>query len=250
LISEVVCVDVLHSGRDVLMNTLLIIDDDLMSRQRLVQIFNKDDFNILEAESGTEALGVLEENAVDIILLDIVMPEMDGFELCAKIKSEADFALIPIIFITALENTEDKVKAFEVGGTDYVTKPFRRAEVLARIRAHMNIKQMEKDLSLKDKQLAVSAMIVTLNHNINNALFALPNWKMLVENKKKERELSDAEYVNLEKMIKQIEYVVKVVRKITFVSKSEDLDKIKYVQYVNDEMMLDLGDNLDIDILK
>ena len=84
---------------------------------------------------------------------DVMMPEMNGFEVCELLKKQVETKEIPIIFMTALSDTVDKVKGFEMGAVDYVTKPFQHEEVLARIKAHITIRHLQKDLEMKNKKL-------------------------------------------------------------------------------------------------
>lgn len=105
------------------------------------------------ATSGEEALAFVEQNLPDIILLDIMMPVMDGFDVCRALKESPATADIPVIFVTALTTLDDKVKGFSGGGVDYVTKPFQHEEVLARVTAHLKISSLHKELESKNKQL-------------------------------------------------------------------------------------------------
>ncbi len=92
------------------------------------------------AQSGQQALNFMLKNEPDLILLDIMMPEMDGYTVCEKIKTNLAARHIPIIFLTAKTETNDVVKGFEVGGVDYVTKPFNSEELLARVKTHIEVK--------------------------------------------------------------------------------------------------------------
>lgn len=127
------------------METVLIVDDDVLSRERIKHIFSKKNYRIEEADSGKSALELMENSPVDIILLDVDMPNQNGFEICLKIKSTQKLEMIPIIFITGADNIEDKAKGFNVGGNDYITKPINSDEVRIRIQAHLRIKQAETE---------------------------------------------------------------------------------------------------------
>ena len=112
--------------------TVLIIDDIDINIHTLIELFDGK-YDVLASLDGQNALEILNEEDVDIILLDINMPIMDGFEVCQKIKENPKTKDIPIIFITASTNEESIEKAYEVGGVDYITKPFKAREVLSRI---------------------------------------------------------------------------------------------------------------------
>ena len=124
--------------------TILIVDDDELSRERIKHVFSKNaGYKIEEADSGKSALELMEKSSVNIILLDVDMPEENGFEVCRKIRSTQKFETIPIIFITGAGNIEDKVKGFDTGGNDYITKPITPQEVKIRVQAHLRVKQAE-----------------------------------------------------------------------------------------------------------
>lgn len=125
---------------------ILVVDDLPENLSVLLEILSKNGYDVRACRSGELALKSLNNFKPDLILLDIKMPNMDGYQVAEKIKSNPEFTDIPIIFISALDDTSDKIKAFEVGGVDYVTKPFQEEEVLARIATHLRIKKQEKRL--------------------------------------------------------------------------------------------------------
>lgn len=120
--------------------------DDSRENLMVVNAFLKEkEYRIFTALSRQEALKLLEEQVVDLILLDVMMPGMDGFELCETIKSMDHLSDIPVIFLTARTESEDVVKGFRVGGVDYITKPFKKEELFARVNNHLQLK-MTRDL--------------------------------------------------------------------------------------------------------
>ena len=121
---------------------ILLVDDMIENLSLLSDLLTNNGYSVSTSIDGATALKYLEKNSPDIILLDIKMPEMDGFELCRQIKANQTTRHIPIIFISALSEVNDKVKAFAVGGVDYVTKPFQVEEVLARVDTHMTIQKI------------------------------------------------------------------------------------------------------------
>ncbi len=120
-------------------NKILLVDDTKINIDILVQTL-KDQYKLGVALNGKKALQYLKSNSVDLILLDILMPEMDGFEVCFKLKEDPATQNIPVIFITAVEDIEHKTKGFELGAVDYITKPFDITEVKARIKTHLMLK--------------------------------------------------------------------------------------------------------------
>ncbi len=133
--------------------TIMIVDDTETNVRLLGHVLKKTGYEIMEAYSGGEALGLLENRKPDIILLDVMMPEMSGFEVCERLKDQEDYRDIPVIFLSALTETDSKVKGFSVGGVDYITKPFQREEVLARIELHVKLKRLQEELGEKIDQL-------------------------------------------------------------------------------------------------
>ena len=123
---------------------ILIVDDLPKNIQILGKLLSAQNREIAYALSGSEALKLVEENVFDLILLDIMMPEMDGFEVCEKLKKNPKTAEIPVIFLTAKTETDHVLKGFELGGHDYITKPFNTAELFARINTHLELVKIKK----------------------------------------------------------------------------------------------------------
>src|SRR5262245_42707322 len=119
--------------------TVLIVDDNPANLDLLFQHLNQAGYKVLVAETGELALKRAELAQPEAILLDVMMPGIDGFETCRLLKQQAATQAIPVIFMTALADIEDKVKGFAAGGVDYVTKPFQPEEVLARVTAHTTV---------------------------------------------------------------------------------------------------------------
>jgi DNA-binding response OmpR family regulator/DNA-binding CsgD family transcriptional regulator len=128
---------------------ILIVDDTSIDLQVLAMILGKDGYQIAAAVNGKQALDIIGNISPDLILLDIMMPGMDGFKVCKILKSSLDKRDIPIIFLTVKDEMADILSGYEAGAVDYVTKPFNSAELLARVRTHVELKKKrdnEKDL--------------------------------------------------------------------------------------------------------
>lgn len=134
-------------------STILIVDDNIANLKFLIISFQRKDFEVLTAETGEAALTLVEQTRPDIILLDILMPGIDGFEVCRRLKASESTRNIPVIFMTALAESVDKVKGLEMGAADYVTKPFDVTEVVARINTHLTMHQLQQDLLAQNRQL-------------------------------------------------------------------------------------------------
>lgn len=134
-------------------NTILVVDDNPDNLRLLAGILKECRYKIRLAPNGEQALATIRKEAPDLILLDIMMPVMDGFEVCRQLKADQKNTGIPVIFISALDETIDKVKAFSMGGVDYITKPFKSDEVLARVRTHLTLRRLQRNLEKKNEQL-------------------------------------------------------------------------------------------------
>ncbi|EGB16104.1 response regulator receiver sensor signal transduction histidine kinase [Pseudodesulfovibrio mercurii] len=128
--------------------TVLVVDDNRLNIDLLVDVL-KDDYKLLVALNGVSALEVIRHTLPDIILLDIMMPEMDGYEVCRRLKSDERTSPVPVIFITAKSQTEDEAKGLALGAVDYITKPVNPAIVQARIRTHLALYNQNRDLEEK-----------------------------------------------------------------------------------------------------
>jgi diguanylate cyclase (GGDEF)-like protein len=125
---------------------ILIVDDTPDNLRLLTKILESKGYTVRKSLNGRMALQGVHRDPPNLILLDINMPEMNGYEVCQKLKASETTAQIPIIFISALERLEDKVRAFELGGVDYVTKPFQEQEVLMRVKNQLIIQQQRQEL--------------------------------------------------------------------------------------------------------
>ena len=132
---------------------IVAVDDNPTNLQVLMQMLNQNGYKVRLAMNGQLALTAIEAKLPDLILLDILMPDMDGYEVCRRLKANERTQDIPIIFISAIYETMDKVTAFAAGGVDYITKPFQHEEVLARIKTHLALRQLQLSLQEKNQEL-------------------------------------------------------------------------------------------------
>jgi len=139
---------------------VLIVDDTPDVLRLLAQILETDGRQVLQAPNGKIALQIAERAIPDLILLDIQMPEMDGYETCQQLKKTERLESIPVIFVSGLGETLDKVKAFQFGAVDYITKPFQEDELLARVRTHLRLRELTEHLETRvqerTKELAIA----------------------------------------------------------------------------------------------
>ncbi|MGB3207397.1 MAG: response regulator [Crinalium sp.] len=132
---------------------ILVVDDTPANLTLLTQVLSEQGYKVRVAPIGKMVLRSVQSNPPALILLDIQMPGMDGYEVCKQLKSDPDARDIPVIFISALDEAIDKVKAFKVGGVDYITKPFQSVEVLARVENQLRIRSLQLQLIEQNAQL-------------------------------------------------------------------------------------------------
>jgi two-component system, sensor histidine kinase and response regulator len=164
---------------------ILIVDDTPANIDVLDQFLEKEGYKISVAPSGEAALDLAARIVPDLILLDIMMPGIDGFETCLRLKADAATREIPIIFITAKNETEDIVKGFSLGGVDYITKPFRQEEVRARIHLHLKMQRLMRALEAKNTKLAElndlkNKFLGMASHDLRNPIAAIQGFSNLL----------------------------------------------------------------------
>ena len=135
------------------LNNILVVDDTPQNLHLLVDILTKYDYKVRPVPNGKLAISAAQINPPDLILLDIMMPDLDGYQVCKELKSNPKTKNIPIIFISAIDESVDKVKAFAVGGVDYITKPFQMHEVLIRVKHQLSLVNLKHQLKEKNEQL-------------------------------------------------------------------------------------------------
>lgn len=206
--------------------TLLLVDDAQLNLVLLSDIL-KQHYILKIAKSGQKALEIVAKGGIDLILLDIVMPQMDGYEVCEHLQTNPQTKDIPIIFVTANTEAEDEEKGFALGAVDYVTKPFRAATILARIKTHLALSQKQQELerevalAIEDtrqkdiaihrqsKAAAMGEMIDAIAHQWRNPLntinlYVIDTQFMLYHDGKKNKEKIDQ---NLNNIMLQIEHL-------------------------------------------
>lgn len=132
---------------------VLVVDDLVLTRLQLCDILREAGYRVIDAASGARALELAARSLPELILLDVVMPEMDGYQVCCQLKATPSLQDIPVIFISALDETASKVKGFDAGGVDYIAKPFEKEEVLARVRTHLSIRQLQLSLQAANVEM-------------------------------------------------------------------------------------------------
>jgi len=192
--------------------TILIVDDTQHNVQVLSQLIRAAGYRVIAAFNGRDALNLASKRKPDLILLDILMPDMDGFKVCEIFKKNPDLCEIPVIFLSALSDAESKIKGFKAGGIDYITKPFHREEVLARIELHLTLKKLEKErreyikelkrseINLKSLNRTKDEVMRIVSHDIRNPLTGIIGVANMIQN---EEDLSKGELKNMMQMIER-----------------------------------------------
>ncbi len=165
--------------------TILIVDDEKTNLKLLSAILAPEGYRLITAESGMQALEVVEKEKPDLLLLDIMMPEMDGYEVCRRLKSKKETRIIPVIMVTALTDKKDKIKAAEAGADEFISKPVDRTELQVRARTLLRIKQYQEELiasyreleaqnkKLRELEHMKEELTHMVIHDIKNSLFEM-----------------------------------------------------------------------------
>lgn len=169
-------------------HTVLAADDKPLNLRLLREMLEEEEFNVIEASDGVQALERARDAVPDIILLDINMPNMDGIETCRHLKADADTQNIPIIFVSGVNELDDKIQAFQEGAVDYITKPFQVEEVIARVTTHLMVRNLQKVLEQQIAELQRTQVeLETSNRelarlSVQDSLTELYNRRYLDEN--------------------------------------------------------------------
>ena len=165
--------------------TVLIVDDTLTNMRLLTQMLRDEGFGVRGAPNGEIALNAVRSAPPDVILLDINMPGLNGYEVCRELKADANTRNIPIIFLSALDEPLDKVRAFDVGGADYVSKPFHIEEVIARVEHQLQLQHLQRDLveariAAEAANQAKSAFLANMSHEIRTPMNAILGYAQIM----------------------------------------------------------------------
>ncbi len=212
--------------------SILIVDDVPKNLQVLVNMLREKDYKISVAADGRKALDMLTRFTPDLILLDIMMPQMDGFQVCENLKASDKTKNIPFIFLPARAETGDIVKGFELGAVDYVTKPFNKAELLARVNTHLALRNAQKQIIRLEQKSAALAMAVTASHEINQPLTVLHgNLEMYLSSLDRDR-LTGRQQKCLTKMEQSLVKVQDLLQKF------QETDAIHFEEYLDKKKMV------------
>ncbi len=161
--------------------SILLVDDEPANLHLLAELLQRRGYKTRLMPNGPRALASVEKSIPDLILLDIMMPDMDGYEVCQRLKSQEHTREIPVIFISVLDDVFDKVKAFDCGAVDYITKPYDEVEVYARVKTHMAMHQMVREIQVQNTLLAernqeLDAFARVVAHDLKNPLSSITGY--------------------------------------------------------------------------
>ena len=200
-------------------DSILLVDDTASNLEILVNFFNEQGFQVSVAVDGESALEQIDHDLPDLILLDVMMPGIDGFETCRRLKAKEKTADIPVIFMTALSETMDKVKGFSVGGVDYVTKPIQHEEVLARVNTHLMLRSLQK--KLQEANQSLEQRVAERTAELSSALSEVEQLKqrLQAENIYLQEEIQLTH--NFQDIISQSQVMTEILHKVEQVAKTD-----------------------------
>ncbi|MFQ5823763.1 MAG: diguanylate cyclase [bacterium] len=186
-------------------STILVVDDVPVNIQLLTAYLSSEGYNVISAKDGVEAIENVQKNCPDLILLDVMMPKMNGFEVCHKIKSNEETNFIPVIMVTALNELEDKIKGMDFGADDFISKPFNKLELLARVRSLLRIKYLNDEL--KEKLIELQKTKEKLRQMaITDGLTGLYNYRYFKEHLQQELNRARRHNLNVSVAMIDIDY--------------------------------------------
>ena len=233
------------------MKKILIVDDNPDNVEVIkykLQRSNQFQLEIREAYSGKEAIALASQEPLDIVLLDVMMPNISGFDVCKRIKEIKKEEFLPIILVTAREDIDSKLKGFEAGADDYIAKPFDLQELEARIKSMLHIKELQdklrdaytrlsetsEKLVEAERLAAIGAVVASVNHEINNPLCAIVlNAQLLRMDIEKNSGKTGERLDNIEANVARIQRITQRIQEL------KDSDT---TEYVSGEQMLNLED--------
>jgi len=173
---------------------ILIVDDVPENTEILEMMLGELRYRPRSANSGREALQMVEDEKPDLILLDILMPDMDGYEVCEHLRDDPKTARIPVILATGqIVGTPERVKGLRSGASDFLMKPIERDELIARIETQMRLKELADQMILNEKRILIDQLVTTLQHEIINPLSGILGYSELMLKKMKKQELTPQE---------------------------------------------------------
>jgi two-component system, sensor histidine kinase and response regulator len=226
---------------DVASARILVVDAQLENLTLLSQMLQRKGYEVLTVLSGSRALDLLKNQMVDLILMDVNMPEENGYDICFKIKEDVRFRDVPVIFVSAIEDTTIKIKAFQAGGVDYITRPYQVRELLARVQAQINIRfqqqqatqsKQEEITQLYQKNQLKDDFLRMVTHDIQNPLSVIVSYTELLKRRDPKYWVDNARSGEYIEIIKST-----ALKMAQFVADMLDLARIEAHETITREMV-------------
>lgn len=206
------------------MNKVLLIDDDEINSKALAERLNRRGIDVQYTSDSVHALDLINQNRFNLIICDIVMPELDGLTLLRNIRAKYPIEELPLIMVTAINDSSDILKAFEWGANDYVTKPVNIDALVSRINGLISISELNHE-RIKQKEIAaLSAMIITYHHEINNPLAAVKSELQLL------RDDNPSLSSSLTKVFVNLDRVQEILKKISDIGETQEVSYDLYAK--------------------
>lgn len=217
---------------------ILIVDDIPQNLQILRTALSKEGYRVAAANNGEVALKYLEKNRPDLILLDVMMPAMNGLQVSQQLKQDPELSQIPIIFLTARSEKEDILAGFEAGGVDYISKPFHMAELLSRVKTHLSLKHTQDALKQSNAELTdllneKSELMAIASHDLKNPLTVILMHAQTLEN-----QLQDSQQHQVKAILESGRRMLDILGKLL------DMQSVESGRIVPQPVLIDLNDTL------
>ncbi len=231
---------------------VLIVDDTPKNIQVVASVLKDKNYSLSFASSGTKAIELCNKNIFDLILLDVMMPKLNGFETCEEIKKKNEYKDVPIIFLTAKTDLESIIKGFDVGGIDYITKPFNSKELLSRVNTHLKVRKLSYELIESEKMALLGSLVAGVAHEINTPIGVcvtatstlnsrieeLLNHPIFEKLNDEKREYFQTHIIELNKLtlsnLSKASSLIKSFKKVAVEQTHEEIREIKLCQYLSE----------------
>ena len=205
--------------------SILVVDDQPINVKLLQRKLERHELHVLVATNGLECIQIVREKKPDLILLDVMMPEMDGIETCRRLKADPETATIPVLFVSARTAKENKLEGLQAGAVDYITKPIDLEETLARVHTHLRLQEMyRQNLHLQErlgdarKTAAVGAITQGIAHNLNNLLGVVVGYLDLIKNN---NQCPEPVARNIARTDNALNRMIHIIQQLAIIAKNE-----------------------------